>query len=164
MSLSLFGDVASIAGLLIAIVGFVATIREARKAKEASEQARLAASVAVSRITSQLLVNEVGECLGLVRQATKACREGNWGVGMDQCEEAIIRFAHLIDHQKLMKTERDSMGSAIVDLRKMVHYISSLRKSNVTKDLPAQKANVFHEIILLLCRVEARLQSEAMEV
>ena len=69
-----YGDIASLVGLLVTFVGFLATIQNVKKAKLAAEEARQAAREAVSRIKSQMLISEIASCLGLVRNIDSGSR------------------------------------------------------------------------------------------
>jgi hypothetical protein len=88
-----YGDIASVVGLLITLVGFVVTIINVRKAKRAAEEARRAAREAVLRIGSQLLADEIGTSLQLVREIDAACRERNWTNATYRCDEIRTRLA-----------------------------------------------------------------------
>ena len=100
-----YGDIASVVGLLVTFVGFVVTIWNVRKAKKAAEEARQAAREAVARVGTQILVNEIGIALELVRQTDAACREANWSGAIFRCDDSRARLAQLLEDRGLEGTE-----------------------------------------------------------
>lgn len=71
-----YGDLASVLGLLISLIGFAITLWTVRKARRAAEEAKHAAREALARIRVQVLANEIGRCLHLVGEIDSACRKG----------------------------------------------------------------------------------------
>ncbi len=69
---------------------FFVPIWNVRKTKKAAEEARAAAKEAVSRIGSQILANDLGTTLELLRQTDAACRERNWLDAVYRCDEAQV--------------------------------------------------------------------------
>lgn len=159
-----YGDVASVVGLLVTFVGFVATIWNVRKAKQAAEEARQAAREAVSRIGSQILANEVGSTLELVRQTDASCRERNWSGANYRCDEARFRLAQLLNHAELEASERELLHAAYEDLGEILSEIHKLQKAPKPKDASPQLGNRLHELIRVLGRIKGRLQSRVLEM
>jgi hypothetical protein len=162
--LSVLGDLASIIGLLIALVGFVATILNVTRARRAAEDARQAAREAVARIGSQLLSNEVGTSLQLVREVDAACRDRNWSGAIYRCDEVRTRLAHLLEHRGLAVDESDIIRSAIADFGRMMSEVQRLRAAQGPKDVTPRVTKRLHEIIIALGQIRGRLQAESLEV
>src|SRR4051794_22127883 len=142
-----YGDVASVVGLILTIVGFVVTIWNVRKAKLAAEEARQAAREAVSRIGSQILANEIGTMLELVRQTDAACRERNWTNAIYRCDEARIRLVLLIVSPELQSSERDRLRSASTGFGETMVDLQALLDVNELKKAPPRIARRLHQIL-----------------
>jgi len=159
-----YGDIASVVGLVITLVGFIATIINVRKAKRAAEDARQAAREAVARIGSQLLVNEIGTSLQLVREVDAACRERNWMLATFRSDEARTRLATLLDNRRLSETELGAMGSILDEFGAILSDIQKLQAASESKPIAQRLAIRLHKIITTLGRIKGRLQSETLEV
>ena len=159
-----YGDIASVVGLVITLVGFVATIINVRKAKRAAEDARQAAREAVSRIGSQLLVNEIGTALQLVREIDAACREKHWTAATFRSDEARTRLATFLENPRLTESELVVMGSVLDEFGIVLSDIQKLQASPESKQISQRLANRLHKIITALGRIMGRLQSETLEV
>ncbi len=134
------------------------------KAKRAAEEARQAAQAAVSRIEAQLIANEIGADLQLVREIDAACREQKWAEAIDRCDEARTRLAICHNNPRLRSDEREHIDSAISYLGDVLFSIQKLRRSKDQKSLSMSKAKQLHEIIAGLGRIQGRLQIETREV
>ena len=159
-----YGDIASVVGLLVTFIGFIATKGNVRKAKKAAEEAKGAAREAVDRIKSQVLVNEIVTCLQLVRGIDAACRERSWKEAIDRCDQARTALSRLRDHHALGETEQESLVRAVDHLGKLMPYIQKTRNVSPEKDISPQKAYQLHTIITALGQVQGRLQSDTIGV
>jgi hypothetical protein len=159
-----YGDVASVVGLILTLVGFVVTIWNVRKAKQAAEGARQAAREAVSRIGSQILANEIGTTLELVRQTDATCRERNWSSAMYRCDEARIRLVPLIESPELRSTERDNLHAAFENFGEMLVVLQALLDMNESKKAPPRIAKQLHKILEDLGQIKSRLQTRTLEI
>ena len=70
-----YGDIASVLGLAVSVVGFIYTLRQVKKATRAAQQA---AREAVARVGSQLLESDLGDSHHLLRESREACRLKHW--------------------------------------------------------------------------------------
>ena len=159
-----YGDLASVVGLLVTFVGFFVTIWNVRKTKQAAEEARQAAREAVSRIGSQILANEIGSALELVRQTDAACRERNWSGASYQCDEARFRLAQLLNNLELNAAERKLHRVAYEDLGETLTEVHKLQKSTKPQDSSVQLGKRLHEMIKILGQIKGRLQSKVLEI
>jgi hypothetical protein len=159
-----YGDIASVIGLVVTFFGFVATIMNVRKAKRAAEEARQAARDVVARIGAQLLGNEIGIAVELVRQTDAMCREKSWTAAIYRCDEARIRLAQLIENSELQAVERDSTRSAFDDLGLILADLQKLRDAPERRAAVPRTTRRLHKIIMDLSRIKGRLQSDALEL
>lgn len=159
-----YGDIASVAGLLVTFVGFFATLNGVRKAKRAAEEARLAAREAVSRIKTQLLADEIAASLRFVREIDLSCREHRWTEAIDRCDGGRTSLARMRDDPRLADSERNAIIMAVRFIGEFIPYLQQLRKAIPPRDISSQKAKRLHEIIAALSQAQGRLQSEVLEV
>jgi hypothetical protein len=159
-----YGDLASVAGLLLTLVGFVVTIWNVRRARRAAEEARQAAREAVARIGVQLLANEIGTALQLVREVDAACRDRNWHAAVYRGDEARIRLAHLLEDQGLELEERGLISSSIDDLGAILTDLQKLRDAGDTGKATTRIAKRLHTMITTLSRIRGRILSETLKV
>jgi hypothetical protein len=159
-----YGDLASVVGLLVTMVGFLATIRNVRKARRAAEEARQAARLAVARLNSQLLANELGAALERVRETDAAIRECNWDGAVYRCDEARFRLASLLENHELREAERELIRVAFDDFGMILPDLQKLRNDVGSKAAGPRLAKRLHKIIEALSRTKGRLQSSVMEM
>jgi hypothetical protein len=156
-----YGDLASVFGLLITFGGFAATIWNVRKTKAAAEEASKAARESLGRITSQILINEVGIVLQLVRDLDSACRDQRWVFALERSDDARTHLSRLTDNPRLITSEREKIVLAIEQLLGLMTTVKNLRRSEPPKDLPISKSKQLHEIITALSKIVGRLQFDA---
>jgi hypothetical protein len=159
-----YGDLSSVVGLLITFVGFIVTIRNVRKAKQAAEEARQAAREAVSRIGSQILVNEIGTALELVRQTDAACRGKDWSGAIYRSDEARTRLAQLIENPELKPEEREVLRFALDGFIMILSTAQKILDSSEPKKVPPRIATRLNEMIAGLGRIKSRLQTRTLEI
>lgn len=75
---STWGDVATIAGIIVSLVGLAWAIREASKARSASEAANAAASEARDQITRHLQAADLQRAIGLIERIKTLHDNDRW--------------------------------------------------------------------------------------
>lgn len=165
--LSTAGDVASVIGFPIGLIGLIITLREARRAREAAEGARLAAEEAVSRIKIQVFIEELSACLRFVRKIDESCRERRWKEAVESCDEARTRLARIGESDALVIAEKDSLSLAISQIGRLMPYLQKIRKDprgRTRSNLPSQKTNELHLLITSLAQIQGRLRFLSIKV
>ncbi len=85
-----YADLASVAGLLLSLIGFYLTISSARAARRAAERAQ----ESVSRMRSQLLANELGKIIQCLRDLNQTIRSGkSRAKAIQLSEESQVQLA-----------------------------------------------------------------------
>ncbi len=72
-----YGDVASVLGLVVTFVGFVATLKRVKQAQKSAEEAKFAAREMIVRMSAQVLIEELNSLIYVVRQLSSAYRKGS---------------------------------------------------------------------------------------
>lgn len=158
-----YGDLASVIALVITLVGFFITIRNTKKAKEEAEEAKRAAREMAQRIGGYLLINEVTSCLQFVRAADSACRERRWSEALDRCDDARTHLSRLRENPGLQEAEVDALDTMTKQISKLIQSIQRSRKSDPPRDLSPQKMQDLHEMVIMIGRIQGRLQTRVME-
>jgi hypothetical protein len=159
-----FGNVASVLGFLIAIVGFGVTIWSVGRARRAAEAARAAVREAVEKIGSQLFDDEVVITLRYIQAARDACRVKNWAKASDRCEEAMEALARAVMNPRLIPTEGGFLTDAIDDLRLIARRLDEMHGSAATAPgLSREKRKQLDVIAVELNRIRARLRNALLE-
>lgn len=159
-----YGDLASVVGLLVTFVGFAATIRKVRMAEKAAEEARSAARETLAKVGAQLLANEVGTLLQLVREIDAACRDGSWPTVTHRCDESRTRLSQLLEDQGLDPVEREVIREATDEMRVIMKEIVKIQTNPETNEVPDKVSKILHNLIIFLGRVKGRLQTRTLEV
>jgi hypothetical protein len=159
-----YGDLASVVGLMVSLVGFVATILGVRKAKHAAEDARKAAREAVARIKSQLLSDGIEISIRSFREVDRASRKQDWEVAADQCDEARNRLSRFLIDERLQEHERNTIQVSVDFLGAFLANIHKMSSASPPKALPPATSKQIHKAIIGLGRIQGRLQSMTFEV
>lgn len=181
------GNTASVAGLLVSLVGFwwtLWTVWETRQAGQDAER-RLAASVetarketeravaearkdtreAVEKIALQLLQEECDAAYHLIRDGTQAALEKKWERSLDKSQEGQKMIIRLAGHASLLPAEKDECASGTDNLRLTINHVQGcLLANDPTAELPGAR---WKPLLNLLARIEAirtRMRSNVLEV
>lgn len=141
-----WGDIASVLGILIAIVGFAVTIRTASKAKRAAEDAR-------DRISMIDTVSQCSEALSIMEEIKRLHRHQAWAILPDRYA-FLRRLLVTIRSSALLLTEDQKQALAAT-----IQYASAvehrIEKSNQTKLPPPSVTNLNKELSEQLDRMTA---------
>ncbi|WP_425622379.1 hypothetical protein ACPS74_12650 [Methylocystis sp. SB2] len=78
------GDLASIAGVLISVVGFVLTVYNVRRSRKAAEHARDAAQSVKNSIQTFETVFDLSRVIGLLEEVKRSHRNNEWALLPDR--------------------------------------------------------------------------------
>ena len=172
-----FGNVASVLGLLVSLVGFMLTIwtvlQTQRMSKDAQEKIQKAFSEAqeetrsaVERIGLHLLVTETDILLQIIMGLRQAGVQGQWQLAMAHCMEARLATMRLAGNPHLHEEENETLRSGGEDLNLIHRYIERERlgADAVIPGLPDQKTKALDKMISALGQLQARLRKQTLEV
>jgi hypothetical protein len=159
-----YGDIASVVGLVVAMVGFVWTLREVGRSRRAADEARQAVRDAVRRFESQLLLSEIGAILQHIREVTSACRKLDLEQAIHNCEEVQPRLGRLSANRRLME-EKTIIDSAVNQIVVLVSHLEKVRKKELPtqKDITEKHINPLRDIVTNLSQIQGRLQAPLVE-
>lgn len=82
-----WGDLASVAGLLVSLVGFFFTLRGVWRARSAAEAARDAARQTQEAIVRSDMIADVSAVIAMMNEVKRFHRDGNWPGSLERCSE-----------------------------------------------------------------------------
>lgn len=151
-----YGDIASVFGLLITIVGFAVTIWKVSKTREAVDEG-------LARIKSQVDLNDINLVLQVIRTLDSACRDRIWVSAVERADEARTLLARLVANPRLTRPELLELEGAPDHLKTLLTAIQRHRREEGLKDLQTVHFNRLHKIVTTLGSILGRLQNQALE-
>lgn len=168
------GNVASIVGLAVSVLGFVVTIwtvldaraqikDAAERAEKAVAQAREETRLAVARVAAQL---RAADCVALrtgVEDLRQAAQDARWPRAVYRCQECRIMAYHLAGDQHLTE-EASTLRSVADDLRLIRRFIEKNRLAGQSGLLKERHTERLDSVIALLAQIQARFHHESLQV
>ena len=152
-----YGDIASVVGLLVSLVGFIITIWNVRRTRKAAEEA-------VFRFRSILLADDLAATLHLLEEIESDCRERRWAIAELHAGQARTRLSGFIDHPEISLIERPSLLELIRDLLETRQELRRIVVSKAaTPKLDPMVPERLHQGIVFLSRLKMRQQSKSAE-
>lgn len=108
-----WGDLASVMGLLVSIVGFVIAVEQIRSSRRAAEQARDAAAEVRSRFRDLDILAAFTEVLGVLAEIKRLHRANAWNTVVDRYATArrlLVAISHMLRDGKYYDGEEVSMA------------------------------------------------------
>jgi hypothetical protein len=152
-----YGNVASVIGLILTVVGFCVTFWNFRRVNRVIQDT-------IERISVRLLERDVADALRLVKEAKQACNDSNWPHAAVRCEDARECLARYSHHRRVSPDERERIQDAVGHLRLIAQYVGRIGSAeNQPRDLSRDKRRQLDLIIELLNSMQGRLWGAAME-
>lgn len=117
------GDLSSIAGVLISIVGFVLTVYNVRRSKKAAELARDAAQSAKNSIQTFEAVVDLSGVIGLLDEIKRAHRTRQWAVLPDRYAALRRTLINVRKSRELSDQQAAVLQAAIANLSDMENAV-----------------------------------------
>lgn len=159
-----YGNIASVLGLVVSIVGFLFTLRQVRKSRTAAEKAQVMAREAVERVSSRLFFTQVTTAIRLVHELRTFCRGKDWRRALDRCEDLRIGLAILVDDSKLRDVERETITTALDDILLMMKLVEGIHQEKRSPLVPPRMLANLDEVMVSLTRIDTRLKASLLEV
>jgi hypothetical protein len=141
------GDLASIAGVAISVIGFVATIVNVRRSKSAAERAESAAREARSTIRTFEALSEFSAAIAIMEEIKRLHRVGHVDILPDRysaLRKVLIGVRRLIPS---INNDLDTkLRSAITALATMENYVEGRISDKVPPDIPRLNSILSREI------------------
>ncbi|MFY0528850.1 hypothetical protein ACN28I_38715 [Archangium gephyra] len=135
-----YGNMASVVGLVISLVGFFITIVGVTKAKNSAEQAKEISNNLLHQLGTRLFLGNIGEAIRLLNDLRADCRSKSWERAIYHGEHLQRLLISLIESPYLIQVEQTQITSAIDDLTLLLRRIESdIDKSKTTQLTSAHK-------------------------
>ena len=155
-----YGDLASVSGFLLSLVGFGLTIWSAQGARKAAEQA----NQSVHQIRSQLMANEIAACIQVIRTLHQRLEERAWIKALESCVEAGVQLSRNSSNRELTSEENSRLSRMIDDLKLIHDQIEEIRREKEKgKQLSQRVPSKLNDMLVMLGRLEARLIPRSKE-
>ncbi|GAC1344935.1 MAG: hypothetical protein NVSMB14_08430 [Isosphaeraceae bacterium] len=160
-----YGDLASVVGVAVSIVGFIWTILGVRKAERAAEDAKTAAKEQLGRFQGQLLLDVLTSVFRSLKEIERARGENRWLEAQTYCAQARSELCEITMHKNLSKEERAEILSNINQLATMQETLEKLKKTSAsTNKLSRDVLEYWQELILSIGRMKSGIESANLEI
>jgi len=159
-----YGNIASVVGLVVSVLGFSFTLYQVRKSRSAAERAQAMAREAIDRVSSRLFFTQITIAVRLVQEVRSFCRAADWHRAIDRCEQLRIVLAGVVDDPKLQGDDQTSVTSAIDDLLLIIRHLEGIGQGKKSPSVPARMIETLDRIVISLTRIDGRLRTAALEV
>jgi len=160
--LSVFGNLASLISLAIAIWAIV----RAQNAQEVAKKARSEAKIALDRVRARLVLDDVGQLRQLAEDFQGTCRNETWTKALELCDQLRGRLGTLRGSQNLSDQEQKKLSSRMSDLgmtRTAIDRIKSTKPSE-RSTLDSTQIEKIHELVGFIHQLEQRMKEEMLEI
>jgi hypothetical protein len=167
------GNVASVAGLAVSVLGFVVTIwtvldarqqikESAARAAEATAQAREEGRRAVEVIASQLFAADCAALRGGVEDLRQATLDRQWPRAAYRCHECRLVAYRLARDRHLTGEEVSALRAVADDLQLIRRFIEKNRLAGQPGPLQDRQTETLDNMIALLAQIQARLHHQPL--
>jgi hypothetical protein len=167
------GNIASIVGLAVSVLGFVVTIwtvLDAREQiKDATDRAEKAVAQAteetrraVEGIAGQLRASDCASLRHGVEDIRQAARDKNWSRALYRCEDSQILAFRLAADQHLSSAEALTLRTALDELRVIQRFIERNRLAGQAGSLRKDQLEALDAMVAVLAQIQARFHHESL--
>ena len=159
-----YGNLASVLGLVVSVVGFSFTLWQVRKTRTASEKAQAMAREAIERVSSRLFFNQIAVALRLAEEVASFCQATQWHRAFDRCEQLRVALAGVVDDPMLLGNESLGLIKSIDDVALIMQELERINQGKRSPAVSHGKMEILNRIVISLSRIEARIRRAALEV
>jgi len=153
-----WGDIASVAGLFLTVIGFGITIFGVWRSKTAAEQARQAAIATRESIANYDAVADLASAMAIMEEIKRFQRHGVWFVLPDRYSELRRRLVTIRRSQtRLTEVDRQTLQAAIEKFAQLEQTIDRAVANSRTpprpdklNDIVAGQIDEVHAVLLTL--------------
>jgi hypothetical protein len=167
------GNMASIVGVAVSVLGFAVTIwtvldarqqikEAAGRAEQAVAQARAEARRAIAGIATQLRAADCAALRSGVEDLRQAALDGRWPRAVYRCQECRILAYRLAPDSHLTADEASALRSAADDLQLVRRFIEKNRMEGQEGALQESQIQRLDSTIAFLAGLQARLHHESL--
>jgi hypothetical protein len=159
-----YGNIASVVGLVVSVLGFSFTLWQVKKSRTAAERAQVIAREAIDRVSSRLFFTQIATAVRHVQEVLSFCRALDWHRAIDRCEQLRIVLAGAVDDSRLQGDERGGVTAAIDDLLLIMRHLEGIGQGKKSAMVPPRMMETLDKIVISLTRIDSRLRRTEMEV
>lgn len=152
-----WGNAASVLGLVISVISFLAAMWSVCRVKTATREA-------LSKAGALLLTGQTTLLMRLITEARDAGADGLWPRAIDRCQQARLIIVGLCRHPHLRQPEQEALRQAADDLALMRRSIENASGTPGAAQLSNRQKRVLDQMETMVGDIVARLQAGAMEV
>jgi hypothetical protein len=159
-----YGNIASVVGLVVSVLGFSFTLWQVRKSRTAAERAQVIAREAIARVSSRLFFTQVTTAVRLVQEVRSFCRATDWHRAIDRCEQLRMVLAGVVDDSRLQDDERGAVGTAMDDLLLILQRLEVITQGKKQQTIAPRMMESLDRIVISFTRIDGRLRTLDLEV
>lgn len=163
-SLTISGDVASIVGLLLTLIGFTFTLWRIKQTRSAAEEANRIAKKAVAQVSIRLSSNRIADGVRLASELADTCRREQWERAIDRCDQLSLLLASVVEDSNIRQSESDYFAEAIDDLGLILRDLEEIARGGSFTSLPSNMREALYDLSIVLGRLDGRLKNAALEI
>lgn len=153
-----WGNTASVAGLVVAIIAFPVTWVRQRMIRQISQKA-------VQKVALVILSTAVEDLHRQLSTAMGAANEGQWLCALDWYRYARHGILRLLGNMHFVEEESISLREGADDLTRIIQYIEdNKRGENASANFQRKKKASVDRLVIKLTNIQARLDRKTWEV
>ena len=162
--LSTYGDLASIGGLILTLVGFAFTLWKIVQTRRATEEAIRIAKGAIAQVSTRLFANQIADGIRLASDLKNTYRMGQWERAIDRCEQLRRLLASVVEDSNIRPDEGDYISVAIDDLGLILRRLEEITRGGRESSLSPKMRSALDTLTIRLGRLDGRLKNAALEI
>ena len=163
-SLSTYGDLASVVGLILTLVGFAFTLWKIIQTRRATEEAIRIAKGAIAQVSTRLFSNQIADGIRLSSELRNTCRMRQWERAIDRCEQLRRLLASVVEDSNIRPDEGDDISVAIDDLGLILRRLEEITRGGRATSLSPNMREALDTLTITLERLDGRLKNAALEI
>ena len=136
-----WGNISSVIGVVVSVVGLAWAIREASRARSAAQSAEQAAIEARNSIGHRLAATDLQRAIGLIQRLKSLHREGYWEAALEQYQSLRAIISNITARRPDLNPEiHQLLASARENISEMEDHV----ETQVSRELEPDNLNVLN--------------------
>lgn len=157
------GNIASIIGLALTVLGFAITWVNQRKLRKATAAAQGEAHQIIRMFTEHLAVSTFSALASLAQELRQAIRMKHWERAIDRAEQLRNQLGHVTPTARLTPEERQFILESIDNSQLILELSERQQRKRADLPLDAQAVKTLDSIIIDLTKIDGRLRNAQLE-
>jgi len=160
-----YGNVASVVGLLITVLGFLVTLIKLALIEKETKKTRRESREALERLVLQQLSFEVGNLNHLVELLDEALRNRKSAIAIERCRHLMTATARVAGHSRLSEEENIRFRNAYDDFSLIIRDMQNAPRGRTPVEIPTVPQRSFLDgLASSFLAVESRLRHTLPEI